>query len=83
MREEDLVKELRDFDPMLVSPQECAIGWKALAREAGFSVRTLQVYCKTFSVELPRWGFSKGETTPVYLPKAKIAVLRAHILASS
>lgn len=70
-----LVKLLLDFDPAEQSPADIVRSMKALANAAGFSVKTVQRTLEAYDIQLPVWG-TPGGSAPVFLPKAKLPVLR-------
>jgi len=78
---EKLVELLLDFDPAEVAPDECLRGWKTIAIAVGFSEDTLQRRFAELQIDLPRWG-QPGRTTPVFLPKGKIVVLRRILMSA-
>lgn len=75
-REMDALKgQLRVTDRSKVKRSEAIISWKAIAFEVGVGRSTLQRWCEETGITLPRWG--PAETSPVFLPKGKIAILKA------
>ncbi len=72
-----MVEQLLDFDRSAITRQNMAWGWKEIAWELGVSEDTIQRWCKARGLELPRWG-GNGKRRRVFLPKAKILLLRAY-----
>lgn len=62
-------------------PDECVFKWRAIAAAIGFPERSLRRYLAVLRITLPKWGFC-GRTGVVYLPRAKVRILRAAILRS-
>jgi len=79
-RVDELVRMLLDFNPAEIAPDDALRGWKEIAFVAGYSEDTLQRVTAELEITLPRWG-RPGRTTPVFLPKVKVVILRRIVMA--
>jgi len=70
-----MLDKLLDFDASKIRRTEAVISWKALAYEVGVGRSTLQRWCESKRITLPRWG--PAEKSPVFLPRQKLMILKS------
>ena len=74
--------QVLDFDVATLRPAQCIFKWRGIALEVGIAESTLRRFFSTRRVKLPRWGVG-GRGGGVFLPKAKITLLRAAIFGTA
>lgn len=77
-----LIQQVMDFEAAQLRPAQCVFKWRGIALEVGIAESTLRRFFSARGIRLPRWGVG-GRGGGVFLPKAKIILLRAAIFGTA